>query len=125
MDRTKVLGFLNTLDLPSIGDLQNKSLAAEITTEELQQAMGKLKSGKAPGSDGFPSEWYRIFNKELMPLLMDTFNWVIKEGKIPPSWKEAKISIIPKGKKDREHCQNYRPTVYHSLIQIIKCIVLF
>lgn len=109
MNRIKVQEFLNTLDMPSIGNLQNKSLTAEITTEELQQVMHKFKSGKSPGSDGFPSEWYRTFYKELMPLLRDTFNWVIKEGKTPPSWKEAIISVIPKEKKDREHCQNYRP----------------
>lgn len=95
--------------MPIIGDLQNKSLTVEITTEELQQAMGKCKSGKAPGSDGFPSEWYRIFSKQLIPLLRDTFSWVVREGKIPPSWKKAIISVIPKGKKDREYCQNYRP----------------
>jgi len=109
MNGTKTQEFLNTLDMPSIGEIQNKSLIAEITTEELQQVMGKLKSGKSPGSDGFPSEWYRAYYKELMPLLRDTFNLVIKEGKTPPSWKEAIISVIPKEKKDREYCQNYRP----------------
>lgn len=94
MNRTKTQEFLNTLDMPSIGEVQNKSLTAEITTEELQQVMGKLKSGKSQGSDGFPSEWYRTYYKELMPLLRDTFNWVIKEGKTLPSWKEAIISVI-------------------------------
>lgn len=82
--------------MPSIGDTQNKSLTEEITIEELQQAMGKLKSGKAASSDGFSSQWYRIFYIELISLLRETFNWVMKEKKIPPSWKKAIISVISK-----------------------------
>ncbi len=60
-DEDTIRNFLNTLDLPSICKMQNNSLTADITKEEIQDAISRLKANKSPSSDGFPSESYRIF----------------------------------------------------------------
>lgn len=56
---TKIETFLNSQDLPSIGEQQNKDIMAEIRAEELNKAISRLKADNAPGADRYPSEWYK------------------------------------------------------------------
>lgn len=105
----EIKAFLDTLDLPSIGTEQHKCITNPITEEEIQKAIGKLKTNKAPGSDGFPLEWYKKFENDLSPLLHTTSNWISAKNTIPPSWREGIISVMPKPHIEKEYCQNYRP----------------
>ncbi len=108
-ETTIIETFLSSLDLPSIGEQQNKEIMAEITAEELHKAISRLKANKAPGSDGYPSEWYKTFKLQITPVLLNCFNHILRTGEAPQSWKEAVISIIPKEGKDKKECSSYRP----------------
>ena len=101
--------YLERLDLPSIGRVQNDTITAKITAEEVMEAISSCKNGKSPGSDGLSIEYYKAYKKELVPLLVASFNWTLKKHKTPPSWSEAIITVIHKQGRDKELCGSYRP----------------
>lgn len=100
---------MSQTNLPSLSEKQNESLIAEITERELILSITNLKANKSPGPDGFPAEWYKKFKSELSQLLLKILNSALREGKIPQSWKEATISVIPKEGKDHTNCSSFRP----------------
>lgn len=101
--------FLNSLDLPLLLDCQNELLLKPITEEEVNASISRLKVDKAVGPDGYNAQWYRNLRSELVPLLQKTFNYILQEGVIPPSWREAIISVIPKEGKDKTKCGELPP----------------
>lgn len=108
-DIEKINSYLEKLELPKVTEEQNNRLIADITAQEINRAISKLKIGKSPGADGFTSEWYKVYRELLIPILQRTFNWVLKKGETPHSWREAIISVIPKEGKDEMECSSYRP----------------
>ena len=46
---------------------QNTSLMMEISDFEIKKAISNSRPNKAPGPDGFPSEWYKEMEDILIP----------------------------------------------------------
>lgn len=109
VDHGKINSFFASLNLPLISNNWNAELSADITEEEINKAISKLKTNKSPGPDGFSSEWYKMFRQQLVPILLPAFNHVLHGGELPPSWREATISAIPKEGKNKEECTSCRP----------------
>ena len=81
----------------------------EITTEELQSAISKLKTGKSPDSNGIRAEDIKACDDETREMVRQLFNEIIKRNNFTPDeWKKVRIKVIHK-KGDVENVSNYRP----------------
>lgn len=97
-----------TSRLPSITEPQCLELDAPITLEELTQALNEMDSGRAPGIDGLPAEFYVKFWDLLGPELMHVFKSSLLHGELLQSLRRAVMSLLPKA-SDLRQMKNWRP----------------
>lgn len=101
--------FFDGLDIPSITSEQRDSLEDPVTKEEIIQVINNLQCSKAPGPDGYTSEFYKTFKDQISPLLLDLIIESNKKGSLPPTFYQANISLLHKENKDPLDPGSYRP----------------
>ncbi len=82
--------FLDSLNLRTITQEQNKVLTADITEIEVKAAISRLKPHQSPGSDGFTAEWYKSFKEQLIPKLCQLCNGALKKGEASHNFSNSK-----------------------------------
>ena len=92
--------FLSTHTLPKLKQEEIENLNTPITSEEIESVIKNIPTNKIPGPDGFPGEFYQTFKAELIPILLKLFQKIDMEGKLPDSFYEASITLIPKPERD-------------------------
>ena len=80
-----------------------------ISADAIEGVIKKLPTHKSPGPDGFTGEFYKAFKEELTPILHRLFKKMQTDGRLPNSFYEASIILIPKPDKDMTKKGNFRP----------------
>nr|CAI5823711.1 unnamed protein product [Callosobruchus analis] len=76
----------------------------EFDEEDIMKAAERIKSKKAPGSNGIPPEALKILANKNPQTIVKSANAVIKSGIFPTEWKVARLVLIEKAEKNK-----YRP----------------
>ena len=104
--------FLEQYNLPKLNQEETENLNRPITSTEIETVIRNLPANKSQGPDGFTAEFYQKFREELTPILFKLFHKIAEEGKLPNSFYEATLTLIPKPDKDaikKKKPKNYRP----------------
>ena len=97
----------------------NSELLKPITPEEVSEAVKQLPTGKAPGVDTIPAEFYQEVWDDIE---FDIYNFVsetIDKAYISADLNISKIALLPKS-DDRTRIQNYRPiSLLNTLYKVV------
>ena len=101
--------YLQNTNQPKLTDNESKALEGEITLPELSKALHNMKNNKSPGTDGFSSEFFKVFWRKIGNFVMRAINYSYKIGSLSLVQRQGIITLIPKENKSRQKLTNYRP----------------
>lgn len=107
--------FLDRIHLKQLSEDKREILSSEITGAEKLQTIKTFSLKKAPGMDGFPTEFYSTFWSKLAPIFIQMTRHMSENQVLPKSMYQAIISVILKPGKSGESPVDYRP------ISLINC----
>uniref|UniRef100_A0ABD2W660 Reverse transcriptase domain-containing protein n=1 Tax=Trichogramma kaykai TaxID=54128 RepID=A0ABD2W660_9HYME len=92
---------------------------------EVNRAVMSLKSGKAPGPDGFPSVLIKEIWKTLPHYFKELMDCSLRTRVFPSRWKMARIVVLLKGgNKDPSKARSYRPiSLLNSMAKVLECLL--
>ncbi|KAM4796088.1 breast cancer type 2 susceptibility protein [Rhinophrynus dorsalis] len=106
---SEIDSFLSRCEVPRLTREDTLMLYVLVTLREVVEASKQLPSGKSPGVDGLPPEWYKAYSEVSAPHLLNAFLLALDTGALPPSMNSASVVLIPKLGKDPMLCDSYCP----------------
>lgn len=95
-------------DLPKLSQCDREFCEKDITEKEIEESIKQAQLNRAPGFDGLPIEFYKLFWSKLKVVFMKLVKNFEETGELPRSMKKIIIRPIPK-KGDRLKLKNWRP----------------
>lgn len=99
--------LLETYNQPSLNYDEIEDLNRLISSKDTESIIKNLPTNKSPGPGSFIGEFYQIFKKGLIHILVKLFQ-NIEEGMLQKLFYEACIIVKPKPDSDAKRKQNHR-----------------
>ena len=102
--------YIQSLTIPTITADDQARCDQDITVEELASAIKLLNNDSAPGSDGLPAEFYKVFWLQIKAPLLACFKYGFESNSLSSSERLGIISLFHKGKDLlADNLDNWRP----------------
>lgn len=105
---------IQNLQLPQLSCEDRDSLEAPFSREELKSALSHLNTGKCPGTDGIPPEFYSRFWDLLAPFFCTALDYSLDWGTMLVSQRRGIITLLPKKDTDKRFIANWRLTLLNT-----------
>ena len=92
--------FLEKYNLPKLNQEEIENFNRCIISMEIETVIKNLPTNKNQGPDSIRGKFYQKFREELTPILLKRFRKTGEEGKLPNSFCETTVTLIPKPDKD-------------------------
>ena len=111
-------------NMPTLSHEESLSCESDLNEAEVYECILSLHDNKTPGTDGLPSEFYKIMWPYIKTLLLNCYTHIVSNNKMSITQRQGIITLIPKKDKDRELLKNWRPlSLLNTDYKIIaKCI---
>ena len=91
-----------------LSDNDCRFIEGDITKDECEKALSKMKANISPGLDGLSNEFYKTFWPELGDLIVESYNEAFRDQVLANSQNVSILSLVFK-KGDPSDIKNYRP----------------
>ena len=106
-------------DIPKLSEEEAVLLEGKITLKEASKTLQKMKANKSPGSDGFSTEFFKVFWKYLGVFVVRSINYAYDNDNMSITQRHGIITLLPKGDKPRQFLRNWRPiTLLNTIYKI-------
>ena len=101
--------FFANINISKLSEGQVAQMEGAITEGEIRDAIVSLKTGKSPGQDELPVEYYRKHIDLLAPILTKVYKESFDKGQLPDTYNEVLNTLILKKDRDPADPGSYRP----------------
>ena len=101
--------YLSDFIPPKVTKDQSLELDTFISTSEIKNAINDMTNNKSPGEDGLTTEFYKKFSDLLTPILVDVYNNIFLQGKLPKTMRSSIVNLIFKKKGSPLLLKSWRP----------------
>ena len=99
-----------------IGEAAKAQLSKDIGEEEIVAGLDKIHSMACLGVDGLPKAFFKEFWEQIFPSLKAGLQEMWRTGRMPSSFNEGLIYLIPKSETTLHEIKQWRPITILNLI---------
>ena len=101
--------FFTDNNMPKLSNMDKDICENDVTIEECSKALQLLPNNKSPGSDGFTTNFYKFFWKNIKDLLFQSFQYSFENKQLSTFQRMGILNLLPKKDKDLRYLANWRP----------------